>query len=85
MEIFCSTGGFKTRDFFESSQAFLENGIRNIELSAGTDRPDFRKRLKQLNTEANLMLHNYFPPANDPLVLNLASLDNEIANRSIDF
>jgi sugar phosphate isomerase/epimerase len=85
MEIFCSTGGFKTRDFFESSQAFLENGIRNIELSAGTVRPDFRKRLKQLNTEANLMLHNYFPPANDPLVLNLASLDNEIANRSIDF
>lgn len=85
MEIFCSTGGFKTQNFFASSQAFLDNGIRNIELSAGKIEPDFLNKLKQLNKDANLMLHNYFPPANDPLVLNLASLDYEIANRSICF
>ena len=85
MEIFCSTGGFKTQSFFESSQEFLDNGIRNIELSAGKFEPEFRNRLMLLNKDANLMLHNYFPPANDPIVLNLASLDSEIANRSIFF
>ena len=85
MEIFCSTGGFKSQTFFESSNAFLKNGIQNIELSAGRIEPNFLNRLKELNTSANLMLHNYFPPASDPLVLNIASLDSEIANRSIDF
>ncbi len=85
MEIFCSTGGFKTQNFYDTASAFLDVGINNIELSAGKIELDFHSKLQFLNSRANLMLHNYFPPAADPIVLNLASTDDEIAIKSLNF
>lgn len=85
MEIFCSTGGFKTQSFYNTATSFLDAGITNIELSAGKIDLEFHAKLKSLSSKANLMLHNYFPPAADPIVLNLASTNDAIAFKSLNF
>ena len=85
MEIFCSTGGFKTRSFFDTATSFLDAGITNIELSAGKIDLEFQGKLHLLSSKANLMLHNYFPPASNPIVLNLASTNDAIAISSLNF
>jgi sugar phosphate isomerase/epimerase len=85
LEIFCSTGGFKTQSFYSTATSFLDAGITNIELSAGKFDLEFHAKLKSLSSKANLMLHNYFPPAADPIVLNLASTNDAIAFKSLNF
>lgn len=85
MQIYCSTGGFEEKPFYESAKAFLNLGIDNIELSAGAHSHDALEQLMILNQEANLMLHNYFPPPSEPFVLNLASKNAHICAKSIDF
>ena len=85
MEIYCSTGGFKTQTFYDTACSFLDAGINNIELSAGKIDFDFHAKLKSLSSKTNLMLHNYFPPAADPIVLNLASTNDAIAFKSLNF
>ncbi len=85
MEIFCSTGGFKTLTFYETACNFLNVGIKNVELSAGKIETDYLNKLDTLSRTANLKLHNYFPPANEPFVLNLASPDAGIARKSMSF
>ena len=85
LDIFCSTGGFETQTFYDTASSFLDAGICNIELSAGKIDLDFYAKLHSLNSKANLMLHNYFPPAEDPIVLNLASTNETIALKSLNF
>jgi sugar phosphate isomerase/epimerase len=85
LEIFCSTGGFKTQSFYDTATSFLDAGITNIELSAGKIDLEFHAKLKSLSSKANLMLHNYFPPAADPIVLNLAYTNDAIAFKSLNF
>ena len=85
MEIFCSTGGFKAQSFYDTATSFLDAGIKNIELSAGEIDFEFQEKLKCLSSRANLMLHNYFPPAVDPIVLNLGSTNDTIAIKSLNF
>jgi sugar phosphate isomerase/epimerase len=85
LEIFCSTGGFKTQTFYDTASSFLDVGINNIELSAGKIDLDFHAKLHSLNSRANLMLHNYFPPAEEPIVLNLASTNEALALKSLNF
>ena len=53
MQIYCSTGGFEKKPFYESAKAFLNLGIGNIELSAGTHSHDALEQLMILNQEAN--------------------------------
>jgi len=62
-------------------------GFSNIELSGGTNYYDgicediiaLKEQLK-----CNFILHNYFPPPKKEFVLNLASLDTEIFDMTID-
>jgi sugar phosphate isomerase/epimerase len=85
MNIFCSTGGSKNRTFQESAEAYMSLGIKNIELSAGL-RTDFKEStLINFANQANIMIHNYFPPREDGIVLNLASLNDDIFNKSLMF
>jgi sugar phosphate isomerase/epimerase len=86
MDIYASTGGLKGLGFPEAGKQFQQAGITKIEFSAGdfVFEPIFEK-IEELSRDAKIMLHNYFPPAKLPFVLNLASLDSEITSKSLDF
>ena len=67
--------------------ALSKVGFKNIELTGGTDYyPDYVKDLKRLKNDFNLnyRLHNYFPPPEHHFVFNLASLDEEVSEASIE-
>lgn len=85
MEIFCSTGGFEDIPFYETGKLFSKLGINKIELSAGVPSKDVVKQLTNLSQESDLMLHNYFPPPEIPFVLNLASTDEVVIKKSVEF
>jgi len=64
-----------------------EHGFQNIELSGGTDYYEgFEDDIFDLKEEWNLnfLVHNYFPPPKNDFVLNLASLDDAIFERSLE-
>jgi sugar phosphate isomerase/epimerase len=85
--IFVSSSSVKSAKIVESVRVLVHHGFRNIELSGGTDHyPGFEKELLQIKNEygLNYLLHNYFPPPKEHFVLNLASLDDEVYNKSIN-
>lgn len=85
MKIYCSTGGFENKPFYEVVDSFLKLGINQIELSSGSLVAGVPEKLISLSRETQLMLHNYFPPPEDPFVLNLASKDVQISKRTMEF
>jgi sugar phosphate isomerase/epimerase len=85
MKVFCSTGGFENISFYETGKLFSKLGIDKIELSAGVPSKDVVKQLANLRQDSDLMLHNYFPPPEIPFVLNLASIDEVIVKKSVEF
>ena len=85
MDVYCSTGGFKNLTFVDTVQQFLSENIYQIELSSGKPINNVAVELSKIESETDLMLHNYFPPPLEPFVLNLASSNNEIYEKSINF
>jgi sugar phosphate isomerase/epimerase len=84
--IFVSSSCVKANYIKESVSALAEAGFKNIELSGGTEYyTDFEIDLLRLRDkyDLNYLLHNYFPPPQNHFVINLASLDSEIYERSI--
>ncbi|GAB1536512.1 hypothetical protein ADMFC3_21430 [Geovibrio sp. ADMFC3] len=78
--VYCSKIG-------DSVEELASKGFRNIELSGGTEYYDgFEQDLLELKDKYNLnyLCHNYFPPPKEHFVLNLASLDDGIFNKSIE-
>jgi sugar phosphate isomerase/epimerase len=64
----------------------VSHGFKNIELSGGTEYYDgFEDDLLELKAryDLNYMCHNYFPPPKEHFVLNLASLNNEIYEKTL--
>lgn len=61
-------------------------GLRCIEMSAGNDFDNLEKRLPELKSkyDLNILCHNYFPPSKQPFVLNLASLNDDIYQKTIE-
>ena len=85
MTVFISTGGFSHCTAFETASNLLGAGIFDIELSAGRYEEEIDIRLQELvASSSNILLHNYFPPPQNPFVLNLASKDSTIYERSIN-
>jgi len=82
--IFVSTGGYKNEYPSKIVKELFNNGIRNIELSGGLFEEDLLKKLLKLKKEINFQLHNYFPAPKKSFVLNLASLNKEIADLTIN-
>ena len=85
--IYVSTGGFKSFNCIQSINELIKHGIHNIELSGGKykiNQIDQLKSEKSLISSLNLQVHNYFPPPQYPFVFNLASLDKDIATKSIN-
>jgi sugar phosphate isomerase/epimerase len=85
--IYVSSTCAPTKNLREAIDSFVAHSIRNIEFSGGLDfYESFLDNLFSLKEvhRLNLLVHNYFPPPKDAFVLNLASQDNEIYQRSLE-
>ncbi len=85
--IYISSSCIQANKISEVVSFLFNRGISHIELSGGTkyyseitdDLLDFKER-----SDVHFMLHNYFPPPDTPIVLNLASNDPLIAQLSLE-
>jgi len=77
-----STGGHARESLPEVVRRFLAHGIRHIELTSGCHEPGMLEKLSSYEA-VEYQVHNYFPPPAVSFVFNLASLDDEIAVRSV--
>jgi sugar phosphate isomerase/epimerase len=85
--IYISSSCVKYNKIKDSVQNLVDNGFKNIELSGGTEYYDgFEDDLLELKKRYNLnyICHNYFPPPKEHFVLNLASLDDNVYNKTIE-
>jgi len=82
--IYISTGGVKSQSAYATSIHLIEKGISNIELSGGLHDAGMMRKLMELKKYASFHVHNYFPPPDEPFVLNLASLDERTGKVSIE-
>ena len=85
--IYASTSCIKKNSIKESVVELAQQGFTNIELSGGTKfYAEYERDLLKLQDEysLNYQVHNYFPPPPKPFILNLATLDDELYNQSID-
>lgn len=86
--IYISSVAVKSTSIEDSVNKLMGIGIRNIELSGGTNYSDnILKKLKGLKKEfsLNLLIHNYFPPPKKDFVLNIASNNKGTRLKSINF
>ncbi len=63
------------------------HGFKNIELTGGTQFYDhYENDLLELKDkhDLNFLVHNYFPPPENPFIMNLASLDKNIFKKSLN-
>jgi sugar phosphate isomerase/epimerase len=78
--VYVSTTSFRERDLRSIFAACTVHGIDAVELSAVDGyEPSL---LDSRDRPRSLLVHNYFPPPADPFVLNLASQDSAILERS---
>lgn len=85
--IYISSACVKAKYINKSVSTLAVAGFKNIELSGGTQYyPDYEVDLLQLQEKHGLkyLIHNYFPPPTKPFVLNLASLNDDIYEMSIE-
>lgn len=84
--IYVSSSCSKQKKIGPAIQELAEYGFRNIELSGGTEYyqgyEDDILEMKE-KYDLNFLVHNYFPPPKESFVLNLASLNNEIFEKSV--
>jgi len=84
-EIFVSTGAFGRMDLEDMLEVAIENSIDHVELSSGafhrsSNLVEMLRRVEEKN--ARFLVHNYFPVPSRPFVLNLASDDDDMLERS---
>jgi sugar phosphate isomerase/epimerase len=82
--IFVSTsclGG--TRRLHEILSVYSSHGIENVELSGGLDYIEDIDDVLNQHSHMMFVVHNYFPPAKVPFIMNLAAQDEGVRRRSI--
>ena len=82
-KIFLSSGGFSSMKPSESIDVINKSKIFNIELSSGIYQNNIRDLIKEKSSLNKSILHNYFPPPKQPIVINLASSDISIRKKSL--
>lgn len=85
--IYVSSCSARSNSIKESTQTLAEAGIKNIELTGGSNYyADYEKDLLNLQDVygLNYLVHNYFPPPKQHFILNLASLDDATYELSIE-
>ena len=83
MQIYISTGLNKKLITSKLINKFRINEIKNIELSSGLYEKSIFKKLSKFK-KLHLLLHNYFPVPKKPFIINLASKNKEIFNKSFN-
>ena len=83
MKIYISTGLNKKIGTFKLIDKLKSNKIKDIELSSGLYEKNIFKKLKKVS-RVNLLLHNYFPVPKKPFIINLASSNKKIFNKSFE-
>ena len=86
--VFVSTGAFKDSSLDNIIRICEQNRIGNVELSSNIKyESGLENLIKKYKRNKNLrfLIHNYFPPAKNPFVLNLASNKSSILNLSRKF
>ena len=84
--IYVSSSCISGQKISDVVRRLAQGGFRNIELSGGTSYyPEIFHDLAALKKEYGLtyVCHSYFPPPQKDFVVNLASCNDEIYNRSI--
>jgi len=84
--IYVSSSSSKQKKIGAAIQELANHGFQNIELSGGTEYYEgYEGDILDLKEKYNLifLVHNYFPPPKENFVLNLASLDDVIFERSL--
>lgn len=81
---YVSSGAFTTRSVPDILAMALGSGLLHIELASGTTwAPDVLQVVRKSSGQPfSYLVHNYFPPHEDPFVLNLASSDEVTLRRS---
>ncbi len=85
--IYVSSSSVRHRYIAESVRELAQNGFKNIELSGGTEWYEgLMDDLLELKEQYKLqyLCHNYFPPPKKHFVLNLASLDQEVYEKTFE-
>ena len=85
--IYISTSCTKNNKISQSIEFLAKQGFKNIELSGGSNYYDnILYDLKELKSryKLNYLVHNYFPPPKNHFVLNMASLNDVIFNKTMD-
>jgi sugar phosphate isomerase/epimerase len=85
--IYVSSACSKKETICEVIEELVAHGFKNIELTGGTksyDNLEYDLLRLQDKYGLNYLLHHYFPPPEEPFVLNLASLDEDIFQRSFE-
>jgi sugar phosphate isomerase/epimerase len=85
--IFVSSSCLKNNTIKQSVQELANQGYKNIELSGGTNLyEEYVEDLLDLKEKYNLnyLVHNYFPPPKKSFMLNIASLNDELFEKSVD-
>ena len=86
--IYVSTSCIKNNSIKDSVLQLVNNGYLNIELSGGTNfYENYLQDLLFLKKKFNLnySVHNYFPPPKNHFVLNIASMNDYIYNKTIEY
>jgi sugar phosphate isomerase/epimerase len=84
VNIYVSTGAFDHQKFNAILELCLKYDIKNVELSSAVGyEPNLLKAVFESHEKGiNFLVHNYFPPAEEAFVLNLASTNDETLYRS---
>jgi len=85
--IYVSSTCLKHEKIKDTVDELAQNGFKNIELSGGTNYYEgYEEDLLELkdNYNLNYLLHNYFPPPKQDIILNLASLNNGIYQKTLE-
>ena len=62
-----------------------KNNFINLELTGSLEyNDDIFKVVKDTSSDFNFLIHNYFPPQKEPLVINLASANETIREKSLN-
>lgn len=86
--VYISSACIKKEKISDVLHLYAENGLTNIELSGGTDYYDGLERdLIELKKKykLNYVCHAYFPPPKEHFVINLASCNDILYQKSIDY
>ncbi len=85
--IYISSACSRQTNISHAVTELVELGFKNIELTGGTQYYEtYEKDLIELKDKhgLNFLIHNYFPPPEIPFILNLASLDKNIYEKSLN-